>query len=145
MLAIRPEKITTSHIQLRPGVIPEKPLQRRIRIVADTAISGVLVWKNSVLDVTIPDWVMLRDSLKAVIVDNNTPLIMAPAPVDPYADRPKLFLDCVESGLNSLTEIAPVLNASKLDASKIARRLIESGLISLNDRGVYIRTAKKAA
>jgi hypothetical protein len=145
MLALKPER-PISPITLRPGVKPNPPMQYRVRIIADTLVKGVIVWKGTVVDVMVDDWLNLRDSLKGVKVDDNTPLVMAPAPVDPYADRPKLFLDCVESGMNNLNDIFPALNVrSKIEASKIAKGLIDAGLISLNDRGVYIRTAKKAA
>jgi len=144
MLALKPER-PISPITLRPGVKPNPPMQYRVRIIADTLIKGVIVWKGTVVDVMVDDWLNLRDSLKGVIVDDNTPLVMAPAPVDPYADRPKLFLNCVESGLNLLSDIAAALNTSKLAASQIAKHLIDAGLVSINDRGVYIRTAKKAA
>ena len=144
MLAPKPER-PASPIQLRPGVRPTPAMDYRVRIIADTGIKGVLVWKGSVVDVLPEDYTMLRASLKAERVDDQTPLILTKAPVDPFADRPKLFLDCVESGLNLLSDIAAALNTSKLNASQIAKQLISAGLIALNDRGVYLRTAKKVA
>jgi hypothetical protein len=158
MLALKPER-PIQHIQLRPGVKPSPPLGYRVRILLDTVISketsrdqlnrpkfkGEMVFAGTVIDVDIHNWVMLRDSLKAVVVDENTALFTAAPPPDPYADRPKLFREAVEGGLNTLADLAMVTNLTRLEASKIGRQLITDGFLSINDRGLYIRTAKKAA
>ena len=138
----------------RPGQKPAKPMEHRVKIIAETQIAigdakegGVKAMPlhvGTVLDVTPQNSLLLRSGNKAVRVADDEPLHIAPPPIDPNTQRPARFLELVTNGLNTVSDLANELNTSKGNVVSIAARSISEGTIKINDRGVYV-LAKKAA
>lgn len=142
MLAFKPER-PVSPIQLRPGVKPNPPMHYRAKIIRHTAIRGVIFYAGSVVEVLPEDFFLLRASLKAERVDENTPLHNAPSPIDPATQIPARFLELVAAGLNIIGDLAQELATTKGNVAKIAARFIADGTVKVSDKGAYL-IAKKA-
>jgi len=126
---------------LRSGVKTPPPPQVRVRIIAHTAIRGVIVWAGTVVDVLQEDYLLLRASRKAEKVSGDTPLFNAPQPPEPSDLFPARIVELVSLGLNTPKELATELGTTLGTVLKIVKALIAEGKIAASDKGYTIKKA----
>jgi hypothetical protein len=126
---------------------PARPV--RVELQRDCVIwSGALGKKGDVLEFDQNDpagheaYSLLLQSTSGRRVPLDTPLHDSPPPIPP---KPMLerFIELVSVGLNSIGDLAQELSTSKGAIARVAQEAVESGLVTINEQGLYVRTKKK--